>query len=65
MQTVVLEGKKMEMGAEIVSSDSKATSAGSDEPTSEEVDYSVSILRSKAQGRIFPGTSWFEGKYLR
>ena len=60
----MLDGKKMEMGAETVSSDSKATSEGSDGPSSEEVEDPGSILRSKAVGRIFPGTSWFDGKYL-
>ena len=30
-------------------------------PSSEEVEDSVSILRKKAEGRIFPGTSWFDG----
>ena len=33
-----------------------------DAPSSEEVEDSVSILRKKAEGRIFPGTSWFDGK---
>ena len=65
MQTVVLESKKMEMGAGTASSESKATSEGSDRPGSEEVEDPVSILRSKAEGRIFPGTSWFDGKHLR
>ena len=32
---------------------------------SEEVEDTVSILRKKAEGRIFPGTSWFDGKYWR
>ena len=65
MQTVVLEGKKMEKGAGTASSDSRATSEGNDGPGSEEVEDPGSILRSKAQGRIFPGTSWFDGKHLR
>ena len=65
MQTVVLESKKMEMGAGTASSENKATSEGSDGPNSEEVEDPGSILRSKAQGRIFPGTSWFDGKHLR
>ena len=64
MQTVVLEGKKMEKGAGTASSDSKATSERSGGPSSEEVEDPGSILRSKAEGRIFPGTSWFDGKYL-
>ena len=55
----------MEMAAGTASSESKATSEGSDEPTSEEVEDPGSILRSKAEGRIFPGTSWFDGKHLR
>ena len=63
MQTVVLEGKKMEKDAETASSDSKATSEGSDGPNSEEVEDPGSILRSKAEGRIFPGSSWFNGKH--
>ena len=29
--------------------------------SSKEVEDSVSILRKKAEGRIFPGTSWFDG----
>ena len=64
MQTVVLEGKKMEKGAGTASSESKATPEGSDGPGYEEVEDPGSILRSKAEGRIFPGTSWFDGKYL-
>ena len=65
MQTEVLEGKKMEKGAGTASSESKATSEGSDGPNSDEVEDPGSILRSKAEGRIFPGTSWFDGKHLR
>ena len=65
MQTVVLESKKMEMSAGTASSDSKATSEGGGGPSSEEAEDPGSILRSKAVGRIFPGTSWFDGKYLR
>ena len=65
MQTVVLEGKKMEMVAGTASSESKATPEGSDGPGYEEVEDPGSILRSKAEGRIFPGTSWFDGKHLR
>ena len=61
----MLESKKMEMGAGTASSDSKATSSErSGGPSSEEVEDPGSILRSKAEGRIFPGTSWFDGKYL-
>ena len=55
----------MEKGAGTASSDSKATSEASDGHGSEEVEDPGSILRSKAEGRIFPGTSWFDGKYLR
>ena len=58
-------GKKMEKGAGTASSESKATSEGRDGPSSEEVEDPGSILRSKAVGRIFPGTSWFDGKYWR
>ena len=65
MQTVVLESKKREMDVGTASSGSKATSERRDGPSSEEVEDSVSILRSKAEGRIFPGTSWFDGKKLR
>ena len=65
MQTEVLESKKMKTGAGTASSDSKATSEGGDEPHSDEVEDPVGILRSKAEGRIFPGTSWFDGKHLR
>ena len=49
MQTVVLEGKKKR----------------ADGPSSDELEDSVHILRSKAQGRLFPGSSWFDGKHLR
>ena len=61
----MLDGKKMEMGAETATSESKATSKGNDEPSSEEMEDPGSILRSKAEGRIFPGTSWFDGIHLR
>ena len=61
MQTVVLEGKKRELFVETASSESEATPAvaGRDGPSSED---SVAILRNKAQGRTFPGSSWFDGK---
>ena len=36
-----------------------------DGPSSDELEDSVRILRSKAQGRLFPGSSWFDGKHLR
>ena len=65
MQTVVLDGKKKELVAETATSESKATSKGNDGPSSEEMEDPGSILRSKAVGRIFPGTSWFDGKYWR
>ena len=65
MQTVVLDGKKKELVAETATSESKVTSEGNDGPRSEAVEDSVSTLRSKAQERAFPGTSWFDGKYLR
>ena len=65
MQTVVLESKKIKKGAGTASSESKATPEGSDGPGYEEVEDPGSILRSKAEGRIFPGTSWFDGKHLR
>ena len=69
MQAEVLKSKKKEVVAETASpSESRALSenlaAGSDGPRSEEVEDSVSILRSKAQGRAFPGSSWFDGKHL-
>ena len=64
MQTVVLDGKKKELVAQTATSESKATSEGNDGPSSEEVEDSVSILRSKSQGRAFPGSSWFDGKHL-
>ena len=60
----MLEDKNKEMGVETASSESKLSSEGRDGPSSDEVEDSVSILRSKAQGRIFPGTSWFDGKNL-
>ena len=64
MQPVVLEGKKKELlVVETASSESEATPAGGDGPSSEEVVDSDSILRIKAQGRAFPGTSWFDGKH--
>ena len=47
MQTVVLEGKKKR----------------ADGPSSDELEDSVRILRSKAQGRLFPGSSVFDGKH--
>ena len=59
------DGKKRELVAETATSESKATSEGNDGPRSEEVKDSVSILRSSAEGRTFPGTSWFDGKHLR
>ena len=70
MKTEGLKSKKKEMVAETTSSSeskdgSENLAAGSDGPKSEEVEDSVSILRSKAQGRVFPGTSWFDGKHLR
>ena len=70
MQTEVLKSKKKDVVAEKASpSESRALSenlvAGSDGPISEEVEDPGSILRSKAVGRIFPGTSWFDGKHLR
>ena len=65
MQTVVLDGKKKELVAETATSESKATSEGNGRPSSEAVMEPGSILRSKAEGRIFPGTSWFDGKHLR
>ena len=58
----MLEDKNKEMGVETASSESKLSSEGRDGPSSEE--DSVSILRSKAEGRIFPGTSWFDVKHL-
>ena len=63
MQPVVLEGKKKELLVETASSESEATPAGRDGPSSEEVADTDSILRNKAQGRAFPGTSWFDGKH--
>ena len=63
MQAVVLDGKKKELVAETATSESKVTSARNDGPRSEEVEDSVSILRSRAEGRAFPGTSWFDGKH--
>ena len=67
METDVLKSKKKEVVAETASSSdgSENLAAGSDGHRSEEVEDSVSILRSKAQGRVFPGTSWFDGKHLR
>ena len=65
MQTVVLDGKKKELVAETTTSESKATTPeGNGGPSSEEVEDSVSILRSRAEGRTFPGTSWFDGKHF-
>ena len=64
MQPVVLEGKKKELLVETASSESNNdTPGGRDRPSSEEVTDSDSILRNKAQGRAFPGTSWFDGKH--
>ena len=34
-------------------------------PNPDLVEDPVNILREKAQGRIFPGTSWFDGKHLK
>ena len=70
MQTEGLKGKKKDVVAETASSSeskdgSENLAAGSDGHRSEEVEDSVSILRSKAQGRVFPGSSWFDGKHLR
>ena len=48
---------------ETASSESNGTPAGRDGPSSEEVADTDSILRNKAQGRTFPGTSWFDGKH--
>ena len=70
MQTEVLKRQNKEMIAETASSSeskdrSENLAPGSDGPSSEEVENSGSILRSKAQGRVFPGSSWFDGKHLR
>ena len=61
----MLDGKKGELVAETATLESKVTSARNDGPSSEAVEDSVSILRSRAEGRTFPGTSWFDGKHLR
>ena len=63
MQPVVLEGKKKELLVDTASSESEVTPAGGDGPSSEEVVDTDNILRSKAEGRAFPGTSWFDGKH--
>ena len=34
-------------------------------PNPDLVEDPVNILRDKAQGRMFPGTSWFDGKHLK
>ena len=60
-----MESKKKNLGAETASSESKAMSEGRDGLSSDEVEDSVNFLRSKAQGRLFPGSSWFDGKHLR
>ena len=62
METDVLKSKKKEVVAETASSSeskngSENLAAESDGPRCEEVEDSVSILRSKAQGRVFPGSS--------
>ena len=55
----------MRIKSSVVNKEGKASSENMtlerDAPSSEEVEDSVSILRKKAEGRIFPGTSWFDG----
>ena len=57
----MIQSKKKKVVAETASSSeskdgSENLATGSDGPISEEVEDSVSILRSKAQGRVFPGS---------